>query len=1169
MNNLVALAGVPAGLREHAAGSRIVCVAHEPLQQALFAATDDGRLVGVGLDAGDLVLEAPVTAGAVIAVHALAELDVVFVATADGALLLMHLDTEAWETVGEMEGGLLAASCSPDGELLVCLTRTLTLVALSTSSWEVLAERELEAGSVDLACQPVFAWRADGHKCTMLARNAAGKHRIAVMDRGCATEFESDTLDGVGQALAFHPDGSLIAASQKIANRHDIIFFEPNALRHYELTLPPERTAATVEGLSWSADGALLAVSLSGAGGDAVQVWHRGNYHWYLKYEYVAAPPSDTAAPAPWARSSCLWHESDPLSALLFVGSDDARVFTFTWEWMVSSPYLRPADSGGEGKGKEGKEGKGKDWSTVASIDGKRLLLTPLRKMIVPPPMSAATLEVSSPIVAAAWGPGGRVAVLCSDFSLHLCSCPFEDEVWDKPPVVEATVKVAGRLFQLAWPARDVLVSLSVQGQGRGTVVALPLLLSPPNSATPMQLLPHARGLELKTSAAKAGLVRLTREVGQGGSVVQVADGSILALATARAPGSQGAHQQLLLQPAAALPEPCVVVAALPDARGWVGLSKRGKLWWGTVVLAEGVTSLALHGRLLLVTTAALRLQAYQIDNGPGTSAPSLLCDDGRMLERGAVLVAAPDEDQRVIMSMPRGNLEVMHPQLLVVRRAAALLAARDYLRALSLMRKHKVDMNLLVDFDPAAFFADTAPAPPTNEAASAGTAPTSFLLSSLGKQAAHLLSLFIASLRNESVRESLYPFTPLPPSNAISHDWAALAASSLPAGAKATGPEAPVSLSKVNGVCDLMHRALAARSDPALRACMVLTFVRRHPPRVEEALRHLQGVDQDETAEGLEVLMGLIDGNEVWEAALGIYDLSLAAHVARLSGKDPREYAPLLEQLATKGDRECCFEIDMMLKRFDKAVMHAVRGGEGMWKKARAVMEDHALYLVAVHNLRRMAGRGAHLQEALQLYADHVSQRGEHRLAGLVYKTAGLTSQATAELQQDTISWEAALLLLHEQGQHGDAELQGCCYGIAQALRVGGDCRGAARVYLDYCADVDEAVAALAEGREWVEAARVARRGKRADLLPTTVVPSLEEAEAAAGLDFEDRLSRSALLLRPQSLMSSFPASLPPCLPPSLPPVSKLFCSLMSAPYTLPPSARVVHHVVITGPRC
>ena len=44
----------------------------------------------------------------------------------------------------------------------------------------------------------------------------------------------------------------------------------------------------------------------------------------------------------------------------------------------------------------------------------------------------------------------------------------------------------------------------------------------------------------------------------------------------------------------------------------------------------------------------------------------------------------------------------------------------------------------------------------------------------------------------------------------------------------------------------------------------------------------------------------------------------------------------------------------------------------------------------------------------------------------------------------------------------------------------------------------MDEAVAALVEGREWVEAGRVARKSKRADLLPTTVITALSEAHVA-----------------------------------------------------------------------
>ena len=183
---------------------------------------------------------------------------------------------------------------------------------------------------------------------------------------------------------------------------------------------------------------------------------------------------------------------------------------------------------------------------------------------------------------------------------------------------------------------------------------------------------------------AGAGGLRLTREVAGGACVLLLGDGSVMTLSTSR--NAEGEEHGVQVQVATKLPGPCAVVAALaggsaqgtqqsvqPGAGlGWVGLSKRGKLWWGSEILEDGVTSLALHeGKLLLITTAACRLRAYDIvDAGRG---PVLLWDDGRMLERGAVLVVAPPADQRVVLSMPRGNLEILHPQLLVVRRACAV----------------------------------------------------------------------------------------------------------------------------------------------------------------------------------------------------------------------------------------------------------------------------------------------------------------------------------------------------------------------------------------------------------------------------------------------------------------------------------------------------------------
>ena len=45
-----------------------------------------------------------------------------------------------------------------------------------------------------------------------------------------------------------------------------------------------------------------------------------------------------------------------------------------------------------------------------------------------------------------------------------------------------------------------------------------------------------------------------------------------------------------------------------------------------------------------------------------------------RRLERGSRLVAAVRGDTRLVLQMPRGNLEVVHPRPLVVARLAHLM---------------------------------------------------------------------------------------------------------------------------------------------------------------------------------------------------------------------------------------------------------------------------------------------------------------------------------------------------------------------------------------------------------------------------------------------------------------------------------------------------------------
>lgn len=49
------------------------------------------------------------------------------------------------------------------------------------------------------------------------------------------------------------------------------------------------------------------------------------------------------------------------------------------------------------------------------------------------------------------------------------------------------------------------------------------------------------------------------------------------------------------------------------------------------------------------------------------TTATYLISDQVRKIERGALIVMAVMEDCKVILQMPRGNLETIHPRALVL----------------------------------------------------------------------------------------------------------------------------------------------------------------------------------------------------------------------------------------------------------------------------------------------------------------------------------------------------------------------------------------------------------------------------------------------------------------------------------------------------------------------
>ena len=93
---------------------------------------------------------------------------------------------------------------------------------------------------------------------------------------------------------------------------------------------------------------------------------------------------------------------------------------------------------------------------------------------------------------------------------------------------------------------------------------------------------------------------------------------------------------------------------------------------------------------------------------------------------------------------------------------------------------------------------------------------------------------------------------------------------------------------------------------------------------------RPSSGSEDIVTAEkALKYTIFLVDVNELYDVALGMYDLPLVVMVAEKSQKDPKEYLPFLNKLRKLPLNYKRYTIDKHLKRYGKALQHIAKCGE------------------------------------------------------------------------------------------------------------------------------------------------------------------------------------------------------------------------------------------------
>ncbi|KAG6856745.1 hypothetical protein H0H87_001089 [Tephrocybe sp. NHM501043] len=1019
-------------------------------------------------------------ASQIISLRVLPEARSLSVVMRNGDITMISLEDGTVDVEGTVEPWISAASWSPDESLLVIVTGEDKLI-LMTSTFDVLAEAPIHAtefgddapinvgwgskqtqfhgslgksaaqapaqtnigSSPDDDSAPRISWRGDGAFFVVStlspppptsAASQLRRRTLRVYDREGALQSTSEAVAGLEHTLVWRPSGNLIVGTQRFGfegggagkeDKHDVVFFERNGLRHGEFGIRAAQLVGSerkvgkwgyrVRELSWSSDSNVLAIWIEREDGDVVQFWTMGNYYWYLKQE-IEAPASPGQ---PGRFTSVAWHPEQALNIILTTKTGVIQR-TYAWETFASSSEP-PVDSG-----------------AVAVFDGTKILLTPFRVQNVPPPMSSAQLTLSSersPIYASFSSVSDTLAAFWETGYVELWSLQTRLQS-GRGKAMDPTRVWSGSLEGVKNARQIQLTSLDATG----TSVTVRVLWTDMgvDFVTSLQLEEFTSKEALTTTALPSVNSRLlaagTRVTCQGPS------GEIHRYDT---------EQQQFL-PVAHLQEFCLqsqglLVPAFQSTEAqivYLGLGSSGKLHVASgeahYVLATNATSYTVASGFVIFTTTAHEARFVPVTtltallaNSPETETevkPEKHEWETRRVERGSRIVVAVPSAMSLVLQMPRGNLETINPRPLVMEVVKQDIDAGNYRKAFFACRKHRIDLNVLVDHDEAKFLER---------------------ISSFVEQIHEVdhINLFLSNLgRGSQPKENI---------------------------AK---------------LCDVVRIELEKKDLKQYVNSILTAYVVKTPPDHEAGLSlllRLRDSDPEVVEDAVKYIIFLVDANRLFDTALGMYDFSLVLMIAQHAQKDPREYLPFLRELRALEKYYQRFKIDDHLKRHESALRNLSLAGADRFEEATAYVELHHLYAAA---LRIWKGTNRY-STILELYGDWLFERREFRQAASTFIEAQAFSKAMVA-HEKALEWQELFYLASQTGMP-EEDIVATGYRVAEDLAAKKRHSEAARVLLDYAKDIREAILAYVQGNHFSEARRIIALQSKLELTEDIVHPA------------------------------------------------------------------------------
>ncbi|CCE86659.1 Piso0_005162 [Millerozyma farinosa CBS 7064] len=796
---------------------------------------------------------------------------------------------------------------------------------------------------------------------------------IRVFTRDGELDSVSEPVDGLEYNLSWKPQGSLIASTQRHIDQDgdevlDLVFYERNGLRHGQFDTRLNPADDQVIDLQWSSDSEILAFHLK----DRVQLWTTKNYHWYLKQEIWTSSPSDEV-------SFVRFHPEKPLH--LMIGTSNSELIVVD---LATTIITGPTQSG-------------LDTGMVMVTDGSIAKITPLSIANVPPPIAYRELEVGVNISDMAVNKyNDKFAVLSSKGSIHVSQMSIDEMQSGKQINVSGTLDcdIEGTSFSFAKQIAFLNDHILVLASDSRTASSL-TMIDTTNPTTPIkvdEIMLNSKVVLLKSTSNYESVS------------FQCIDGTVHTL------DSKGNSYQVCKFPQVCKDFQVAPVKTTEDESEVMiafGLASNAKLYLNEKQIATAVTSIQISESHLLFTTALSHIYFIHLKNCLKASEVEDLVgqfkesndERKRLIERGSIIVSLIPSRYAVILEAPRGNLETIYPRIMVLGGVRESLSKMQYKEAFLACRTHRIDLDILHDFDPESFLQNI-----------------EVFVKQIEK--VEYLDLFVSCLHEDNVAITKYRDT-------VTSDPVESVFSQMQIGsgshekdvtnqknAKGNGSGKSGKHSKINKICDAILKVLLNdKYFEKYLQTIITAYACQKPPNLLDALRLIGTFSNNESIDQtITHLCFLSDPNKLYDCALELYDVKLTLTIAQHTQKDPKEYLPFLQNLYSQSPLRRQFLIDDYLKYYEKALDSLYHMGEDAYDEFDTYMMDHSLYKKALTIYKDDSKRSYSI---MRMFAEHLHDIQQYVDSALTYEYLQIFDLA---LENYVIGkrWKEAFAILH-----------------------------------------------------------------------------------------------------------------------------------------------------------